>query len=184
MNTELDVILCDKYPKIFKNRYAHMSTTCMCWGFEHGDGWFNILDALCENIQSHIDRSRRERAGALLFNRALKKSIQLNSTEPLVKHLMQGLPSQHEAFFILQAQRYFDLAQPRSVPEACPQVTAVQVKEKFGTLRFYHDGGDEKIHAMVDLAESFSARTCEVCGSPGKVRDGGWVTVRCDIHAA
>lgn len=184
MKTELDVILCDKYPKIFKNRYAPMTSTCMCWGFEHGDGWFNILDGLCENIQSHIDRSRRDRAGALLFNRALKKSIELDSIQPLVKHLMRGLKTLREDLFIPQAQRYFDLARPQPVPEACPQVTAAQVKEKFGTLRFYFDGGDEKIYTMVDLAESFSARTCEVCGSPGKLREGGWVTTRCDIHAS
>ena len=49
MNEELDKQLCEKYPKIFKMRNASMQETCMCWGFEHGDGWFDIIDAACKN---------------------------------------------------------------------------------------------------------------------------------------
>src|SRR4051794_31979223 len=45
-----------------------------------------------------------------------------------------------------------------------PQVVAKQVKEKFAGLRFYYDGGDEKIAGMVDLAEELSYFTCEQCG--------------------
>ena len=42
MRKELDEKLCEKYPLIFKNRHADMTETAMCWGFECGDGWFNI----------------------------------------------------------------------------------------------------------------------------------------------
>lgn len=65
----------------------------------------------------------------------------------------------------------------------CPQVVAVQVKEKFGTLRFYFDGGDEMVHGMVAMAEYMSKHTCEKCGKPGKLRPGGWVRTLCDEHA-
>jgi len=47
MKRELDEELCRKYPLIFKNRHAHMTETAMCWGFECGDGWYNIIDVLC-----------------------------------------------------------------------------------------------------------------------------------------
>ena len=47
---------------------------------------------------------------------------------------------------------------------------ADQVKEKFGTLRFYYTGGDDRIDGMVRMAESMSAVTCETCGAPGKLR--------------
>jgi len=62
MRDELDQKLCADYPKIFVNRYGDMKETAMCWGFECGDGWFNILNVLCSNIQLHIDwrNSRRE----------------------------------------------------------------------------------------------------------------------------
>jgi hypothetical protein len=63
-----------------------------------------------------------------------------------------------------------------------PPVTVVQVKEKFGTLRFYYDGGDDKIDGMVRMAESMSAVTCEKCGKPGGSTDGGWIRTLCDEH--
>jgi hypothetical protein len=75
MNKELDKQLCAKYPKIFKNRHADMHTTAMCWGFEHGDGWYNIIDMMCSNIQHHIDQTRRRRHDALVWNRALSRAI-------------------------------------------------------------------------------------------------------------
>lgn len=63
------------------------------------------------------------------------------------------------------------------------QVTLDQVKEKFGTLRFYYSGGDDVIDGMVRMAESMSGVTCEECGSPGKRVGGGWVTTLCEEHA-
>lgn len=60
MRDELDDLLVQKYPKIFRDRNKSMQETCMCWGFTHGDGWFEILDAACANIQSHVDWKRRQ----------------------------------------------------------------------------------------------------------------------------
>jgi len=54
-----------------------------------------------------------------------------------------------------------------------------QVKQKYGTLRVYHNGGDE-YEALVDRAEAMSEFTCEVCGQQGMMRDDGWMMVRCD----
>ena len=55
-----------------------------------------------------------------------------------------------------------------------------QCKEKFGTLRFYVSGADDFIHGLITMAEYVSARTCEHCGSPGKLHTGGWHIVLCD----
>ena len=63
-----------------------------------------------------------------------------------------------------------------------PQVTLDQVKEKFGTLRFYYTGGDEHISGMVRMAESMSGVICEECGNPGERRGGGWIYTACDAH--
>ena len=71
----------------------------------------------------------------------------------------------------------------RDVPDLIPQVTLDQVKEKFGTLRFYYSGGDDYIDGMVTLAESMSGVTCEECGNPGKRIGGSWVTTLCKEHA-
>jgi hypothetical protein len=71
-------------------------------------------------------------------------------------------------------------------PELCykqvPQVTVAQIKEKFGGLRFYYDGGNDIIAGMVSMAESWAAHSCETCGAPGKSRDGGWIKTLCDHH--
>jgi hypothetical protein len=124
MKQELDKLLCEKYPKIMVNRNKDMKETTMCWGFECGDGWFNILDQLMGNIQHHIDwRNKKE--------------------------------------------------------EFVAQVTLDQVKEKFGTLRFYYSGGDDYISGMVRMAESMTGVTCEGCGNIGERRGGGWVHTYC-----
>ena len=62
-------------------------------------------------------------------------------------------------------------------------VTATQVKEKYGTLRFYYNGGDDYIDGVVSMAETISAKTCETCGAPGELREGGWLRTLCDEHA-
>jgi len=68
----------------------------------------------------------------------------------------------------------------REVPPELPQVTLDQVKEKFGTLRFYYTGGDEYISGMVAMAESMSGVICESCGNPGEQKGGGWVRTICE----
>ena len=127
MKDELDRQLCEKYPKIFADRHASMMETAMCWGFEHGDGWYQIIDSLCGNIQNHIDW--QEKMGT-----------------------------------------------------SVPQVVAVQVKEKFGTLRFYYNGGDDYISGLVSMAESWSAVACEECGAPGTQNSRGWIKTLCETH--
>ncbi len=67
--------------------------------------------------------------------------------------------------------------------EYIPQVTVTQVKEKYGTLRFYYDGGDETIDGMVRMAEAMSAITCEACGNLGKFRGRHWFYTACDEHS-
>lgn len=135
MSPELDKKLCEKYPKIFRDRNAPMNQTAMCWGFECGDGWYQIINSLCGQIQSYVDWKNR-------------------SAEEGYKNF-----------------------------EPVEQVVAVQVKEKFGGLRFYYEGGDEHISGMIRMAESWAANTCEKCGNPGFLRRGGWLRTLCDEHA-
>ena len=175
MNQELDNKLCAKYPKIFRDRNAPMNQTCMCWGFEHGDGWFNIIDMMCANIQHHIDHTRKLRLNALLYNRALSRAIKGD----------RGPASRLSVWQQTQIEEALGDPEPqlRIVPEACTQVVATQVKEKFGTLRFYYSGGDAVIDGIERMADSMSAVTCEECGVPGRIRHGGWISTLCDEHA-
>jgi hypothetical protein len=58
----------------------------------------------------------------------------------------------------------------------------LQVKEKFGELRFYPNYSDDAIAALIEAARLESTRTCEVCGEPGERRGTGWIVTRCDEH--
>ena len=56
MSPEKEQLLYERYPLIFANR----NREGMFWyGIECGDGWFNIIDRLCNNIQKHINNLNR-----------------------------------------------------------------------------------------------------------------------------
>jgi hypothetical protein len=83
-------------------------------GFECGNGWMPLIDALCYQIQTHIDW--------------------------------------HNKFDKYHKQKNI------------PQFVATQVKEKFGLLRIYHEGGDEYCKGLISMAGCWSGYICEMCG--------------------
>jgi hypothetical protein len=174
MKQELDKLLCEKYPKMMVNRNKTMMETCMCWGFECGDGWFNILDQLMGNIQHHIDWKEKQRTGAIKYNEMATQAKAGNFE--LFEEDMKALPNDE-----YKEKRLVEIVAGdfRKVPESIPQVTLDQVKEKFGTLRFYYSGGDDVIDGMVRMAESMTEVTCEGCGNLGERRGGGWIHTYC-----
>lgn len=157
MRKELDKKLCEKYPKIFRDRNGDMSKTCMVWGFSHDDGWYNIIDNMCSRIQGHIDHSYKQ------IEWDKKWNDNVNNPD-------------YEWTALVERKE-------RPIREPVEQVVAIQVKEKFGGLRFYFSGGDDYIRGVVDMAEEMSYTTCEVCGNAGKLRRGGWYRTLCDQHA-
>lgn len=173
------------YPKIFTmmtNLGDPPHFPISLFSFECSDGWFNIIDQFCRQAQWHIDqkieRNQRNkeyidmvsaaRAGDFTkfnnyFDWCLDKSEQLENYR---KEVLEE-----------------EILDWRKAEDEIPQIIATQVKEKFGTLRFYYDGGDDFIHGLSTMAESMSAVTCEVCGNPGKTIGGGWVRTLCRTHA-
>lgn len=61
--------------------------------------------------------------------------------------------------------------------------TILQVKEKFGGLRFYIGAANDKIFDRISQAEVDSYKICEECGQPGVLRGGGWLRTLCEGHA-
>jgi len=174
MSPELDNKLCEKYPKIFINRSKSPQESCMSWGFEVGDGWYDLLDTLCEaltytyNTSIEVDEEDGKLFGITPYN-----------------HLM----GKQSYYYRVEA----------------PQVVADQVKEKFGSLRFYYHLEFDKenarleekypdlkevnkryrdyIDGIVHFAEIASARTCEVTGAPGQlhVRNGWFKALNTEV---
>lgn len=175
MKQELDKLLCERYPKIMVNRNKSMLETCMCWGFDCGDGWFNILDKLMDNIQHHIDWSGKQRDSANKFNEiaAQCKAGIFDLFEQDNKDTV--LTYKEEKLARIVAGEF------RTVPDVVCQVTLDQVKEKFGTLRVYYAGGDDVIDGMVRMAESMSAVTCEECSAPAETHGPGWIRTICKL---
>lgn len=119
MKRELDEALVKDFPMLYRDRYADMRTTAMCWGFECGDGW-----------------------------------------EPLIRDLSAKITR---------------LAKLEGI-----EVHASQIKEKYGTLRFYTTNSSDLIEDIIAYAEHRSAYICEVCGKDGELNDSGWLSVRCE----
>ena len=162
MRKELDEALCAKYPLIFRDRHENMQVTAMCWGFECGDGWYNIIDILCGLLTSDYRQAESR-----------YESIKDKVDQP-----------QWEGSKNIITQEKIDETKAKLDEETLKVPVAVQVKEKFGGLRFYVNGATDKHWSYINFAESMSYRTCEECGAPGKTYTDGWHTTLCDVHAA
>lgn len=59
-----------------------------------------------------------------------------------------------------------------------------QVKEKYGTLRWYDNGVPDEIWneymAIIKKYEELSAKTCCICGAPATKISKGWICPFCD----
>ena len=125
MRKELERRLVERYPTWF-NIGGNVRYTAMAWGFTHGDGWFDILWRLCEELEPLV--AEFERTSGLKFE-------------------------------------------------------VLQVKEKFGGLRFYVNcRRNEAIGERIGAAMQESFRICEICGQPGKLWEGNWIKTLCDLH--
>lgn len=162
MREELDKKLVEKYPQIFKNRYASMQETAMCWGICTGDGWYNIIDTLCALLTSeyHQAKSRYEFA---------KETLEQNNGKTPWGKEVTAKEVEEKRLAMEEAEKQIPVAS--------------QVKEKFGGLRFYVDGATEKHYNYITFAESMSYSTCEECGAPGKRYTNGWHVTLCEKHA-
>lgn len=178
MKPELDKQLCEKYPKIFKNRNASQIESCMHWGIDVSDGWYDIIDVLCQAATYTYTTS-------IMVDEADGKRLDIAPYS-----------------YTNETTYHFEIKPP--------QLVADQVKEKFGTLRFYyhleHDPAllelektnkyptlkeiinryNAYFDGIVHMAETLSERTCEITGQNGELhvsganRYGWYRTLNCD----
>lgn len=160
--------MAEKYPRYFgeDERYG---------GFAIGEGWYPIIESLVGNIDHYTKWKRNMRVYDLRLDRARDKG-----RDAVVKFICKDKEPT-----VWDEQRVDDImALPQRITERVNWIQVQQIKEKFGGLRFYYDGGDEHISGMVTMAESWAARTCETCGNKGERRSGGWMRTLCDTHEA
>jgi hypothetical protein len=164
MKDELDKLLCERYPEIFKNRNGNPRETAMCWGFECGDGWFWLIDALCSQLVKDLRYMQNQIGYCEYF-----------LTQPLTDILQKSFST---------PERLEKLK--NDLIETLPMIpVATQVKEKFGTLRFYVESATEECMTIINIFEHLSSRVCEVCGTMQDVKltsVNNWSMTRCPQH--
>ena len=55
-----------------------------------------------------------------------------------------------------------------------------QIKEKFGSLRWYDNGTPKEVHDIISKYEQLSETTCIQCGSPATLISKGWISPYCE----
>ena len=55
MKQKLQDKLFKDFPKLFIQKDLDKTKTCMCWGIETPDRWYDVIYKLCETIQNHIN---------------------------------------------------------------------------------------------------------------------------------
>lgn len=161
MNEELNLKIIEKYPEIFLFQNFRGRGHFV---FECDDGWYNILDILFNEITSTIKSNN-------------KQYRQLSEAQDMIDN---GYRSDVPEYL---QNRISSLNNGNGKwPEEMDFPVVQQVKEKFGTMRVYVKGWDDRVEDIIRFAESMSAVTCERCGNVGELRGGGWVKTLCDEH--
>lgn len=168
MKAELQNYLVKEYPEFFEYLKEYKGPLMpIAFGFECGDGWFPILEALMANIRNHIENENRNREHR--FRHQFPKWLK-NKAYWRLPYKRKYL----KKFLIWVADLFPKGVAPMS------SIDITQIKEKFGGLRFYINGGDDTIYGMISLAESMSYRTCEYCGATKDIgQTQGWIITCC-----
>lgn len=165
----------DEFEKEMHERFPEMFTVAY-GGFAVGAGWFKVIKALCHNIQSHIKWTNERYERDVKYNEMLTQMRQGNM------ELFDAYMGNVSELFKDNRREELLNEELHEIKNPTPQVIVHQIKEKFGGLRFYYEGGDDYVYGLVSMAEAWAANTCEKCGESGKLRHGGWIRTLCDKH--
>lgn len=158
MKPELEKILVEKYPKIFADYGKTPQESAMSWGLEVGDGWFNLIDNLCESL-SHLYTTG--------VNLGDQRYVPLDA--PIV------VASQvKEKFGGLRFYYRLELPDTDKVKELKKQAeTDAKVKEAIDDWSCDYI---QFVDGIIYMAETISMRTCERTGLKGELHrtPGGW----------
>lgn len=178
MNKTLDDQICNKYPKMFRDRNKPMNETAMCWGFQCSDGWFNIIDSLCTALtytyttSVNVDAEDGKRLGIEPSVYDEKTNYYCEIIQPQVV-----VNTVKEKFGTLRFYYHTELEEKMSYLKGTGKYPELdKILERYYN---YFDG-------IVHMAETLSERTCEVTGLKGEMHvtgggGSGWYkTLNCE----
>jgi len=160
--------LVNQYPILFRSFRDQENYPCVfaSYGFQCGDGWYDILDLACEKVERELE--------AVIAGFDILKNLSW-----LDRRL------QRIEFEIIEDGIFTGVSEPDPEP-LLPFVS--QIKEKFGRLCLHIRPGIavpldglswKRIREYVNTAEIESGATCETCGADGILRQDGWHRVTC-----
>lgn len=131
-------------------------------------GWENTVEDLLRCINEYTSTPRFVCDISLafklktLYNSMLRKLFRKIKLRFEVHHLR----------LLCSTESHYSEKYPRAV-------SIGQIKEKFASLRIYHDGGDERVKGMIAMAENICNITCQSTGSRTGVYTNiaGWVSI-------
>lgn len=109
-----------------------------------------------------------------------------------LQSLVEEFPNAFDGDFYFECQDgWYDIIRPVIIAIAKSnelnsdpddKIYPSQVKEKFGTLRFYTNHVTEILDYKILEAEKASVTTCEECGEPGELIASNWLYTACPTH--
>jgi hypothetical protein len=193
MNTEQEKTfeekLMSKFPNLFPKDAEGYSKSpeCDLWC---PIGWESLVETLCSSINHHVENNQtwipkyvKYHAVCIWIHKHLfihriltyvsraidpvvyppsgllpaSKADELRRASPILTQLVRRVRKLNS--FLSPTRRF--------TKKTIPPVTIQQVKEKFGGLRFYYSGGDERVSGMVSFAEQLSYKICKETGERG-----------------
>lgn len=146
----------EEYPLLF-NQNENSQEPLALFGFECGEGWYDIINNMCATMYSEY------KGAAFMLKETVSRIEKLGEREDLIELKLK-----------------YEAAQNKAI-KRLPLI--VQVKEKFGALRVYLEGGTNTPRGIAEMAEKMSETTCEVCGNKGELYTIGWYKTLCYEHA-
>jgi hypothetical protein len=181
--TDFEQLLMKKYPSLFnKDEEGNtLPSECGIGGFKE---WEDIIDSLCGSIVEYTSQTKpiKTKNRFVLFKYFLHQRIWVPIYYQLIKIVdpyRPYRPKDRMAWAIPPSvQREVAQSKRKKIEEAlyrltfntlypkdvwvnvpiCNPVKIAQVKSKFGSLRFYIDGGDDAVHGMIRFAEYLCAQ--------------------------
>ena len=172
MKAELQKQLIEKHPEFFSYLKDYNGPVIpIQFGFECGDGWYDLLNSLMGQIKSYTEYN---------IKRKRIKNGYIRFIYNYIGDISNKLPHKYSKY-LLKLRKNISKKVKWEEYKVFQPINVTQIKEKFGGLRFYTNGHDDLVGGMIWLAEHMSYNICEHCGSTKNVsQTKGWITTLCE----
>ena len=170
MTSELEQKLIEKYPKLFGRVNKSPKESLMCFGCEHGDGWYDIIDNLCGYI-TYLQKS-------VSYYLGLKEEIKdsddksfdgrFHCPDVVFMQIKEKYGTLRVYWNFAEIENYDEIKSKLKNPNDLDE----RIK-KYGDM----------VENAIDFCEYLSSKTCEMTGKPGKLYSKGWCVTLCKEEA-